>query len=105
MKNNLERKVIHPQPSDMGCGDGVYTWNGNLTLKEALEWLKENTYDWGVITIKDKQDEIYRRFDYNTHREKEFYYKLDGYWIGEALVASISFTYCFCKMDIMINLE
>ena len=99
----MQEHIIGKQVCDMGHGKGEYIFS-NITLKQALDWLEQNLHDWGTITIKYKDEDILRKFDYDLYNSCQFYHNLQG-WEYNLLVKKIEFYYCFMNRDIIIYLN
>lgn len=91
------------QKSDMGTGCGHYDFSPNTTLKNALDYLKNNLKAWGTITIY-RGNTIVRLFDYELFNNSIFYHHLAG-WEYNKKVKAIDFRYCFMNEDIYIYIE
>lgn len=98
------RKVItNPQTCDMGSGFGKIEFEPGATLREVLEFYKNNSRTWGECTIQYKSGEILRRFDYDVYNNNIFYYNLS--WELDYKVAEAKFQYCFMGEDLTITLD
>lgn len=99
----MKKIITQPQKSDMGSGFGIYEFNENTTLKEFLNYYKENSKTWGTITII-KDNDIIRKFDYDIFNNNYFYYNIEG-WQLEYKIKLVSFNYCFMNEDVKIFIK
>lgn len=99
----MKKIITTPQMSDMGSGFGYIEGATGRTLEEVLDWYANNTKTWGVICIYRNND-IIRKFDYNTHSDNIFYHHLSG-WEYKLSVKEVKFNYCFMGEDIDIYLK
>ena len=100
----LKEIIINPQICDMSSGDGKYIWEKPITLREALDYLKNNLNSWGTIEVIDWTSELYRKFDYDVYRgENEFYFRPTDPILNH-FVKEITFEYCFMNYDLRIEL-
>lgn len=44
---DIHKIIIHPQTCDMGSGFGEFEFEENTTLKDFLEFYKNNSKTWG----------------------------------------------------------
>ena len=93
-----------PQTSDMGFSTGEYFFDKSITLKQALNELKNMLHDYGIITIIRNNGNICRIFDYDLYNDKQFYHNLYG-WEYNTKVNKITSTACFMNRDIVIELK
>ncbi len=98
----MKEIIIKPQESDYGYGYGILKTNKTTTLKEVLEYYKNNSKTWGVIIIEFNNCEILRKFDYDTCNNNYFYYHLS--WELNTKVKEVEFEYCFMCKNITIKL-
>ena len=98
----MQENIIYPQQSDMGNGKGEYIFS-NMTLRQVLDWFKQNLHDWGTITIQFNNGDVLRKFDYDLYNNSQFYHHLS--WEYSLLVEKIEFYYCFMNKDIIIYLN
>lgn len=96
----MEFVIDRPQQSDMGTGFGHIENCENKTLREVLNWIKQNACDWGIITIFSA-GKVIRRFDYDVFNNHQFYHNLVG-WHYASPVREVKYTYCFMNKDIDI---
>jgi hypothetical protein len=99
----MKRVIDRYQTCDMGDGFGHYEFEKLTTLKEFLEGYKTTSKTWGVITIVEKDGAVLRKFDYDTHNSRQFYYYLS--WQLNMFVKSANFRYCFMNEDVNIELQ
>lgn len=99
----MKEIIIDPQKSDYGYGYGILEINETTTLKEVLEYYKNNSKTWGTITIKLSNYDILREFDYDTWTNNYFYYHLS--WELNIKVKEVEFEYCFMHKNITIKLK
>lgn len=99
----MQRIIDKPQACDMGHGSGHIEMPIPVTLEKVLNWLQENAYSWGVITIYNKDNKIIRRFDFDLYNNSLFYHHLNG-WHYTTIVKEVKFNYCFMSEDIDIYL-
>ena len=100
----LKEIIIIPQTCDMGYGSGKYAWEKPITLRQALDYLKNNLNYWGTIEIINWTSKLYRKFDYDVHRgENEFYFCPTDPILNN-FVKEITFVYCFMHYEIRIEL-
>lgn len=101
----IKRIVTDPQKSDMGSGFGEFQFDNSPTLKDLLDFIRENAETWGTITIIYPSGEILRLFDYDlwSKNARRFYYNLS--WELKFKVKEAKFSYCFMNEDITIKLE
>ena len=97
----MQTHIIEKQTCDMGHGKGEYIFS-NMTLRQVLDWFKQNLHDWGTIIIQFKNGDILRKFDYDLYNDSQFYHHLS--WEYNLLVEKIEFYYCFMNKDIIIYL-
>ena len=100
---NIKKIITRPQTCDMGSGFGKFEFEENTTLKDFLEFYKNNSRTWGTITIREKDNKILRVFDYDTYNNNIFYYNL-SWELGDKL-KEVNFDYCFMKEDVEIILR
>ena len=100
----MERVIISKQACDMGDGYGEWVFNKAVTLGEFLTHLKEHSNEWGIITIKRRNGDILRKFDYNTYSDTILYTHLNG-WEEKFEIDKVEFRYCFMNEDIEITLN
>jgi hypothetical protein len=98
----MERIVTRPQACDMGSGFGYIKINEKTTLKELLDYYRQNARTWGTCLIKYKNGEVLRKFDFDIYNNNQFYYKLS--WELDFLVQEAKFEYCFMSEDLTITL-
>lgn len=98
----MKEIIIDPQKSDYSYGYGILEINKTTTLKEVLEYYKNNSKTWGTITIKLSNYDILRKFDYDTLNNNYFYYHLS--WEINTKVKEVEFEYCFMCKNITIKL-
>jgi len=94
--------ITKPQQSDMGSGFGYLEGANGHTLKEVLDFYKQNTNDWGTIRIF-RNGAVIRTFDYDTYNNNVFYHHLSA-WEYQLPVEEVKFDYCFMNKDIYIAL-
>lgn len=99
---NIKKIIIDPQTCDMGSGFGKFEFEENTTLKDFLEFYRSSSKTWGCITIRKKDGNILRCFDYNIYNNV-FYYKLD--WELNYKLKEVNFNYCFMNEDVEIILR
>lgn len=101
----MERVIISPQESDMGCGYGEILTE-DATLKEFLDYFEKETKAWGTMTIYYPSGKIVRKFDYNLYNRNcnVFYYNIDG-WIMKYKIDKAVFRYCFMSEDYEVYLK
>ena len=100
----MERVIIKEQTCDMGEGHGEWVFNKKVTLGEFLTHLKEQSHEWGTITIQYKNGDILRKFDYDTFNNSVFYICLSG-WQKDIEIDKVKFNYCFMNEDVKIILN
>lgn len=100
----MKRKIISPQKSDMGSGLGKYEFENEITLKEFLEYYKNNSNTWGCFTIKYSDNQVLRKFDYDIYSKNKIFY-CDLSWENEIKIKEVKFEYCFMNEDIIVVLE
>lgn len=99
----MKRIIDQPQKSDMGSGWGHYEIKEGLTLREVLDYLRENLKSWGTVTIYRGANDVVRHFDFDLYNNKIFYHHLSG-WQYNFIVKTIKFDYCFMSENIDIYL-
>ena len=100
---NIKKIITRPQTCDMGSGFGKFEFEENTTLKEFLEFYKNNNKTWGSITIRKKDGKILRLFDYDTYKNNIFYYHLN--WELSDKLKEVNFDYCFMNENVEIILK
>ena len=99
----MEKVITRPQTCDMGSGFGKIEVEPNTTLRQVLEFYKNNSRTWGVCTIQFEDGEILRKFDYDVYRNDIFYYHLS--WELNWFVVEAKFQYCFMGEDLTITIR
>ena len=96
----MKRIITEPH---MGSGFGIYKFEKGKVLYDFLEWHKNNSRTWGVISIFDKQGNYIRIFDYDLYDDEVYYHYLS---CGEydLPLREIKFNYCLMREDIQIYL-
>lgn len=95
----MEKVIIIPQKSDMGCGFGEFKFNEEDSLRDFFKFFIDNIKAWGTITISwDDDKKIIRKFDYDLWNNKILYHNIDG-WILKAKLKKVTFSYCFMSED------
>ncbi len=102
----IVEKLIRHQTCDMGKDYREYEITEDMTLNQVLEWIKENITAFGTITIRFKNGDILRKFDYNLYHknERSFYYSFGG-WESEKIVNKMISQACFMNCDFEIQLR
>lgn len=99
----LKYHEITPQTCDMGFSTGEYQMNKPISLKRALQELRNMLNSWGSITILYPSKDICRVFDYDLYNDTQFYHNLSG-WIYNMKVDKITTHSCFMNEDLIIEL-
>ena len=99
----IREVITRPQMSDMGSGFGYVEGVVGAPLKEILNFYAENSSNWGTVCIH-RNDNIVRKFDYDTYNNNTFYHHLSG-WEYQLTVKEVKFNYCFMNKDIDIYLD
>ena len=100
----MKRVITVQQKSDMGSGFGYISDVSGCTLKEVLDFCANNDKLWGVVSIYDRNENVVRKFDYDTYSKNIFYHHLSG-WEYKFIVREAVFTYRFTNQDIDIYLK
>lgn len=101
----IAEKITMPQASNCGMGWGRLEGIQNKSLKEVLEFIKENFKTWGTCSILDKSDHtVIRKFDYDLYNNNIFYYHL-AEWELNQKIHKVKFSFCFMSRDITIEVE
>lgn len=100
----MREVITRPQMSDMGSGCGYIKGASGCTLEEVLNFCSNNSKTWGVVSIYNKNEDIVRKFDYDTYGKNIFYHHLSG-WEYELIVREALFIYRFMNKDIDIYLK
>lgn len=103
----ITEKTTIPQASNCGMGWGILEGIQNKSLKEVLEFIKENFKTWGTCSILDISDNtVIRKFDYDLYNNdnKIFYYHHLNWELGQK-VHKVKFSFCYMKRDITIEVE
>ena len=98
----MKEIITGPQTSDMGFGYGYVEGATGRTLEEVLNFYANNSKTWGTVCIYG-EDDIVRKFDYDTYNNKIFYHHLSG-WEYQLIVKKVKFDYCFMNKNIDIYL-
>ena len=99
----MKKIITQPQVCDMGSGRGKIEFEPGTTLRQVLDFYKNNSRTWGECTIQYKNGEILRKFDYDIYNNNIFYYNLS--WELDYVVAEAKFEYCFMSEDLTITLK
>lgn len=99
----MKKIVTQPQTCDMGSGFGKIEFEPGTTLRQVLDFYKNNSRTWGECTIQYKNGEILRKFDYDIYNSNIFYYHLS--WELDCIVTEAKFQYCFMSEDLTIILK
>lgn len=99
------KKCIYPQTCDMGSSYSVYDMTEPMTLEQALDWIENNISAWGVITIKFRNGEVLRKFDYDLYisKNRKFYHHLS--WERKEIVEMLESHSCYMACDFEIQLK
>lgn len=97
---DIKEIITDPQISDMGCGFGCVEGATGRILEEVLNFYANNSKTWGTVCIHG-EDDIIRKFDYDTYNNEIFYHNLSG-WEYQLIVKEVKFYYCFMNKDINI---
>ena len=99
----MKKVITIPQKSDMGSGFGYIEGAVGCNLEEVLNFYGKNTKTWGTVCIY-RNDEVIRKFDYDTYNNKIFYHHLNRSEY-QLTVKETKFEYCFMLEDIDIYLN
>ena len=99
----MKKVTTNLQKLDMGNGIGYIDGAAGCTLEEVLNFYSKNSKTWGIVGIY-RNEEIVRKFDYDTYINNIFYHHLNG-WEYEWIVKEAKFNYCFMREDLNIYLE
>ena len=100
----INKIIERRQTCDMGSGFGKFEFDEDITLKEFLEYYKENNKTWGIVIIRKRNGRVLRCFDFDIYSKDVFYCHLPN-WDLEDKVKKATFTYCFMQEEIEITLK